>query len=152
MYSLENKLRELIIPIVDKLNYELYHLELVKEQNEYYLRIYIEKESSGITLDDCEKVSRAVSEMLDVEDPISFSYYLEVSSPGVERKLYTDEHFKRYTGSLVKVSIDGLFEGKKKYEGKLLKFDEDELKLETELKDLVIPRSKISSVSLKVNF
>ncbi|HBC97665.1 MAG TPA: ribosome maturation factor RimP, partial [Clostridium sp.] len=63
-----------------------------------YLRIYIDKEQGNISLQDCEKVSRTVSDILDREDPIKVSYYLEVSSPGVERKLYTDEHLKRYIG------------------------------------------------------
>lgn len=152
MDSIINKLHKLIDPLVESLNYELYYLELVKEGNENYLRIYIDKQNGGISLDDCEKVSRSVSTMLDEEDPISFSYYLEVSSPGIERKLYTDEHLKRYIGNMVKVNIIGLFNGKKKYEGKLLDFNSEELKLKIELKDAVIPRNKISDVSLKVNF
>lgn len=152
MNNLINKLHKLIDPLVESLNYELYYLELVKEENENYLRIYIDKQDSNISLDDCEKVSRAVSSILDEKDPISFSYYLEVSSPGIERKLYTDEHFKRYIGNMVRVNIAGLLNGKKKYEGELLDFNSEELKLKTEFQSIDIPRNKISDVSLKVNF
>ncbi|MBP2031665.1 ribosome maturation factor RimP [Clostridium algifaecis] len=150
--NLLNKLYGLIKPIVCNLNYELYHLEIVKEENENYLRIYIDKEDSGISLEDCEKVSRAVSDMLDVEDPISFSYYLEVSSPGIERTLYTDEHLKRYIGSEVRIKIDGLLKGKKEYEGELLNFDQDNLQVKINDEDVDVPRNKILNVSLKVNF
>lgn len=152
MGNLIDRLQKLIYPIVRDLDYELYYLELAKEENENYLRIYIDKPNGRISLDDCEKVSRSVSIMLDEKDPISFSYYLEVSSPGIERKLYTDEHLKRYTGSMVKVNISGLFNGKKKYEGKLLKFDLKNLYLKIESKDIMIPRNKISDIRLKVNF
>lgn len=152
MNNLINKLYKLIDPLVESLNYELYYLELVKEENENYLRIYIDKQDGNISLDDCEKVSRAVSSILDEKDPISFSYYLEVSSPGIERKLYTDEHFKRYIGNMVRVNIAGLLNGKKKYEGELLDFNSEELKLKTEFQSIDIPRNKISDVSLKVNF
>ncbi|MCH3963986.1 MAG: ribosome maturation factor RimP [Clostridium sp.] len=152
MNNLINKLHKLIDPLVESLNYELYYLELVKEENENYLRIYIDKQDSNISLDDCEKVSRAVSSILDEKDPISFSYYLEVSSPGIERKLYTDEHFKRYIGNMVRVNIAGLLNGKKEYEGELLDFNSEELKLKTEFQSIDIPRNKISDVSLKVNF
>ncbi|WP_446899512.1 ribosome maturation factor RimP [Clostridium sp. LBM24168] len=152
MNSLINELHDLIDPLVESLGYELYYLELVKEKNENYLRIYIDKQNGGISLDDCEKVSRPVSNLLDEKDPINFSYYLEVSSPGIERRLYTDEHLKKYIGSMVKVNIKGLFNGKKKYEGEFLDFNSDELKLKYELKDIAIPRNKISDVRLKVNF
>jgi ribosome maturation factor RimP len=147
--ALIDKLIELIRPIVEELNYELYHLEYVKEGQENYLRIYIEKEDGGISLEDCEKVSRAVSDMLDVEDPIAEAYYLEVSSPGMERVLHTDKHLERYIGSNVLVKISGLLNGKKKFEGELLGFNSQELKIKYQDEDLSIPRDKISSVSLR---
>lgn len=150
--NLLNKLYEMVEPIVCNLNYELYHLEIVKEENENYFRIYIDKEGSGISLTDCEKVSRAVSDMLDIEDPITFSYYLEVSSPGIERILYTDEHLKRHIGSMVRVKINGLLNGKKEYEGELLNFNENELQIKSDTEEVEIPRNKVSNVSLKVNF
>ena len=147
--ALIDKLVTLIKPTVSELNYELYNLEFVKEGNENYLRIYIDKENGGISLEDCEKVSRSVSELLDVEDPIVEAYYLEVSSPGIDRKLCTEEHFERYTGSKVLVKISGLLNGKKKYEGELIAFNSEELKIKSEEQEVSIPRSKVLSVNLR---
>lgn len=147
--ALIDKLVTLIKPTVSELNYELYNLEFVKEGNENYLRIYIDKENGGISLEDCEKVSRSVSGLLDIEDPIVEAYYLEVSSPGIDRKLFTEEHFERYTGSKVLVKISGLLNGKKKYEGELIAFNSEELKIKSEEEEVSIPRSKVLSVNLR---
>lgn len=147
--ALIDKLVALVKPIVSGLNYELYHLEFVKEGNENYLRIYIDKETGGISLEDCEKVSRAVSEMLDVEDPIVEAYYLEVSSPGIDRTLYTEEHLQKYVGSKILVKLSGLLDGKKKYEGELIAFNSEELNINSEGHEVSIPRSKVSSVNLR---
>lgn len=142
-----NMLEKLIKPIVVELGYELYYLEFVKEGGDNYLRIYIEN-SNGISLDDCEKVSRAVSTMLDTQDPIEQSYYLEVSSPGIDRILYNDEHLKRYTGSKVVAKLNSLFMGNKKIEGKLLDFDEKELRIQKDEEKISVPREIISCVNL----
>lgn len=146
--ALIDKLIDLVRPIVTNFNCELYHLEFVKEGNENYFRIYIEKEEVGVSLEDCEKVSRAVSDMLDIEDPISEGYYLEVSSPGIYRVLHTDEHFRKYTGYKVLVKLSGILNGKKKYEGELLDFTNEELKIKVEDTEIAIPRNKVSDVSL----
>jgi ribosome maturation factor RimP len=147
--ALVDKLMNLIEPITEQLNYELYHLEYVKEGQDNYLRIYIEKENGGISLEDCEKVSRAISDMLDLEDPISDSYYLEVSSPGIDRILYTNKHLERYIGSNVLIKISGLLNGNKKFEGELLGFNSEELKIKCQDEEISIPRDKVSSVSLR---
>lgn len=145
--SLVDKLSAMISPVVEELGYELYHIELVKQDGEYYLRIYIDK-TEGITLDDCEKVSRSVSNLLDEKDPIPVSYYLEVSSPGIFRTLYSDKHFNRYIGSRVKIKLNSLFNGKKIYEGKLSSFSNENITLSFGNEDVIIPREKISSVTL----
>ena len=108
------RLKGLIAPIVNEKGLELYHLEYVKENGENYLRIFIDN-TSGISLQDCENVSRAVSDLLDTEDPIEDAYYLEVSSPGIDRALYTEEHLKRYTNSTVIIKLSSLLNGKKIY-------------------------------------
>jgi ribosome maturation factor RimP len=144
-----DKLLFLIKPIVTEIGCELYHLEFVKEGKDNYLRIYIDKENSGISLDDCEKVSRAVSDIMDVEDPIEEAYYLEVSSPGIDRILYTDEHLKKHIGHNVLVRISGLLNGKKKFEGELLDFNSEELKIKCENTEISITRDKVLNVSLK---
>lgn len=141
------KLFKLIEPIVKENDFELYHLEYIKEFGENYLRVYIES-PKGIGLDDCEKVSRPVSDMLDVEDPISESYYLEVSSPGIDRILYTDKHLDRYIGSQVSVKLEKLFEGKKQYEGILAGFDSAEVSLSISDENFKIPRDKIKAIRL----
>jgi ribosome maturation factor RimP len=141
------KLFKLIEPIVKENDFELYHLEYIKEFGENYLRVYIES-PKGIGLNDCEKVSRPVSDMLDVEDPISESYFLEVSSPGIDRILYTDKHLTRYIGSQVSVKLEKLFEGKKQYEGILADFDSAEVSVTISNENLKIPRDKIKTIRL----
>lgn len=142
------KLIELIKPVVESLNYNFYHLEFVKEDGENYLRIYIDS-PHGITLNDCEKVSRRVSDLLDEEDPIPYSYYLEVSSAGIFRTLFTDEHLKMYNGSTVKVSIKGTFQGKKEFLGKLAGFDSEEIYIDIDENEIKIPRKKIKVINLE---
>lgn len=141
------KLFKLIEPIVNENDLELYHLEYIKEFGENYLRVYIES-PKGIGLDDCEKVSRPISDMLDAEDPISESYYLEVSSPGIDRMLFTDKHLDRYIESQVLIKLEKLFEGKKQYEGILVGFDSTEVSLTTSNENFKIPRDKIKTIRL----
>lgn len=145
------RLFELIGPVVEEKNYELYYLELVKENGENYLRIYIDT-PEGISLEDCEKVSRAVSDLLDVEDPIPDAYYLEVSSPGIERILYTDTHLEKYIGSEVAFKLKKLFNGSKKYEGKLIAFTSEDISVDADGKETAIPREYIDFVRLKGEF
>ncbi len=148
-----DKVTALVKPIVVELSYELYHLEFVKEGKDNYLRIYIDKEMGRISLEDCEKVSRAVSEVLDIEDPIQEGYYLEVSSPGLERTLHTDEHIQKYVGHNILVKISGLLNGKKKYEGELISCSNEELKIKCDTgEEISIDREKISNISLKGQF
>ena len=142
------KVEVLVKPIVEELSYELYYLEYVKENGEYYLRIYIDKEEDSISLNDCEKVSRRVSEILDVEDPIEDSYYLEVSSPGLNRGLYKEEHFKKFIGREVLVNFNGSLEGIKKIQGILKNVDSEFITVDGE-KELKIPTEKIKSANLE---
>jgi len=146
--TLLQKLKKMALPIVGKNNCELYHLEYVKEAGENYLRIYIDS-SNGISLEDCEKTSRGISEILDVEDPITDSYCLEVSSPGIERILYNDNHLEKYIGQNVLVNLNSLYEGVKKLEGNLLGFSDVQIEIQYDGDNISIPREKISIVSLK---
>ena len=146
--TLLQKLRKIALPIVEKNNCELYHLEYIKEAGENYLRIYIDS-SSGISLEDCEKTSRGISEILDVEDPITDSYCLEVSSPGIERILYDDNHLKKYIGQNVLVNLKSLYEGTKKLEGDLVGFSDVQIEIQYDGNNIIIPKENISIVSLK---
>jgi len=148
---LMRKFFDLIRPIVIEKGLELYHIEFIKESGENYLRIYIDS-PNGITFEDCEKVSRAVSEALDVEDPIPDPYYLEVSSPGIDRTLFTDVHLERYIGSNVVIKLNKLFNGKKIFEGELSSFNSDEITAKINDENIVIPRDKIKNISLKGEF
>ncbi|MGG7077479.1 ribosome maturation factor RimP [Clostridium sardiniense] len=145
--ALIEKLEELVMPITDELGYELYHVEFVKEDGENYLRIYIDNEE-GITLTDCEKVSRRVSEMLDEEDPISTSYFLELSSPGINRGLFKEEHFKKAVGSEVFIRFTGSLNGRKNIKGILKSYEGDFIEVQGE--ELVkVPMDKIKKANLE---
>lgn len=146
--ALIEKIETLVKPIADELNYEVYHIEFVKENNEFYLRIYIDKEE-GISITDCEVLSRRVSDVLDVEDPIDKAYYLEVSSPGLNRRLFKDEHFKKFVGREVLVKLNGNIEGKKNIKGLLKEVNEENIIVEDNEKAITIPKSKIKAANLE---
>lgn len=101
---------EIVKPIIERLGLSLWDVRFVKEGAEHYLRVFIDSEN-GITIEDCENVSRAIDEPLDIADPISQSYCLEVSSPGVERELRTDDHFAAFLGSPVLIKLIRPLEG-----------------------------------------
>lgn len=141
------RIEELVRPIVSELSCELYYVEYVKENGEFYLRIYIDKEGR-VSLNDCEAVSRRVSEILDVEDPIKEAYYLEVSSPGLNRGLYKEEHFKKYIGSEVLIRLTSSLNGVKSVKGVLRDVSEDSILVEGET-EIQIPRDKIKAANLE---
>lgn len=126
---LRDQLGELLGPVVAGLGYELWELEYAPRAGGGLLRLYIDT-PEGISLDDCERVSRAVSEMLDAADPIPGSYTLEVSSPGLDRVLRTRAHFERYTGVRVKLEMMQPIEGRKRYVGRLAQVGASEITLE----------------------
>lgn len=117
--SIQQAVTELAAPVTDSLNYELVDVEYVKEGTNWYLRIYIDK-PGGIGIDDCQAVSERLSDILDKNDPIDQSYYLEVSSPGLDRPLKTERDFKKYKGELVEVKVFQPIDGKKVFEGELV--------------------------------
>ena len=145
MAKIEEKVENLIKDKIEKLGYDLYDVEYVKEGPEYYLRIYIDKES-GIDLNDCEKVSNEINEILDKADYIKEQYYLEVSSPGIERKLRKDKHLEQNISKNVEIK---LFKkdnnGKKEYTGKLKAFNQEEIIIEAD-KEITIERKNIAQI------
>lgn len=134
------------------LNYDLVDVEYIKEFGSYYLRVYIDK-IGGVSLDDCQAMSEVLSEKLDEKDPISTAYYLEVSSPGLDRPLKTDKDLKRNIGKDIEISLYTAINNKKKYEGNLKDFDETNITI-TDDKDntMEIPRDAISLIRLSVKF
>ena len=145
--ALVYEIYEMVNPIADELNYDIYHVEYVKENGELYLRIYIEKDG-GITLSDCEALSRRVSDLMDEKDPIKDPYFLEVSSPGLNRTLFTEEHYKRFIGREVMVKFTKSVDGKKNIKGILKEVNEDSIVVEAD-QLINIPKDKIKSVNIE---
>ena len=145
--ALVTQIYEMVKPIADELNYEIYHVEYVKENGEYYLRSYIEKEG-GITLSDCEALSRRVSDLMDEKDPIPEAYFLEVSSPGLNRTLFTEAHYKRFVGREVLVKLTKAIDGKKSIKGILKEANEENIIVEADTL-ISIPKEKIKSANIE---
>ena len=147
--DIEKKTEELVMPIIERFGYELWDVEYVKEGSDYYLRIYADKEG-GFTVDDCEAVSRAIDPLLDEEDFISDAYILEVSSPGLTRKLVKDRDFDRSIGRLIRVNLYKAVDGEQSYVGNLKEYDNENLTVEITADNIVtIPRNNISMVRLE---
>jgi len=121
-----DELTKLLEPTIERLGYELTDLEVRLGSKHGLLRLYIDK-PDGIGLGDCEKVSLAVSALLDVEDPLPGHYDLEVSSPGFDRKLTKVEHFQRFEGEIVKVQMRFPIEGRRRFRGTLVSSDEENI-------------------------
>ena len=136
--------------------YELSRSEFVKEANTWYLRVYVDKLENGeylsMSTDDCEKVSRFLSEKLDKNDPIEQNYYLEVSSPGLDRLLVSEKDFKRFAGEVVDVKLYKALDGKKELSGVLLGVDNEILKLKIDNDELQLAMSSIAKINLAVIF
>lgn len=146
--SLIKEIYEITEPLSNELNLELYHIEYVKENGEYYLRIYIDKDG-GIFLSDCEALSRRVSDVLDEKDPIKEAYFLEVSSPGLNRRLFTDAHYAKFTGREVLVRLTKALEGNKNFKGILKEVNDENIVVEINSeKTQTIPKDKIKSTNL----
>ncbi len=143
MTKLEEKVENLVKPIIEDLGYSLFDVVHVKEAKDYYLRIFIDSEN-GISLEDCEKVSNAINDILDEKDYIKEQYFLEVSSAGLERVLRRDEHLEANIGSEIEVKLFKNFENKKVYQGVLKSFDNELVVLETENNEVNLERKNIA--------
>ena len=126
-----DELANLLGPTIERLGYELSDLEAQLGGRGGVVRIFIDH-PDGISLEDCEKVSLAVSAMLDVEDPLPVQYNLEVSSPGLDRKLTKVEHFQRFAGETVKVQMRFPIEGRRRFRGKLMAAEEEQIVVEVD--------------------
>lgn len=146
---------ELVLPILSEMNLELVDIEFVKEGKNWYLRVFIDSEK-GIDIEDCGKVSEKLSEQLDEKDPITYPYFLEVSSPGAERPLKKSDDIKKAIGKQVHIKTYEPIESEKAFEGKLIDFDGKTLKVEvlikTRKKQFDIPYNKVASARLAVTF
>lgn len=147
----EQQIQALIAPVVTDLGYELWGVEYQAHGREALLRIYIDS-PDGITVDDCATVSREVGALLDVEDPINSEYLLEVSSPGMDRPLYTLDQFSRYSGELVKVRLRSPFEGRRNFSGLLKGVEGDEVVVEVDASEYLLPIDLIDKATVVPRF
>ena len=150
--KIEEKVESLIKQNIENLGYELYDVEYVKEAKDYFLRIYIDSKK-GIDLEDCENVSNSITELLDKEDVIPEQYFLEVSSPGIERTLKREKHLKDNIGNEVQIKLFKPFEGKKQYKGILKDFDETKIEIVSQNEEQIeIDRKNISQIKTVYNW
>lgn len=147
----EVKTMKLLEPIAAEAQVDIYDVEYVEEAGEWYLRAYIDKEG-GVTIDDCEKVSRALSDALDKDEFIGDAYYLEVSSPGLGRQLKKDIHFEKSIGEEVELKTFKPINKKKEFIGVLTGFSKETVTLDIDGTETIFQRSDIAKVSLTLDF
>lgn len=147
MAKIEEKIEELVTKPITDLGYRVYDVMYVKEGKDNFLRIFIDNDK-GISIDDCEKVNDAITDMLDEADLIKDQYFLEISSPGVERNIRKDKHFEESIGKEVNIKLFKPLENKEKEITGILKgFDKETVKIETDKnEEITIPRNNISSI------
>ena len=134
-------------PVIVALGYELWGVEQLPDGRDTLLRVYIEHQS-GITLEDCAKVSKQVVGVLDVEDPIAGSYRLEISSPGLDRPLFTLAQFSRFQGAHARVQLRQKLEGRRRIQGEINRVDEEAISIAGEDKDYEIPLGLIEKANI----
>ena len=142
-----DELLGLLEPTVERLGYELVDLEVRLGSGSGLVRVFIDK-PDGVDLDDCEKVSLAVSALLDVEDPVPGNYNLEVSSPGLDRKLTKPTHFQRFAGETVKVQMRFPIEGRRRFRGTLVSSDDENIVVEVDGESHSLPLKTIDTARL----
>ncbi len=141
------ELAALLEPTVTRLGYELADLEVRLGGKGGLIRLFIDKED-GISLEDCERVSLAVSALLDVEDPVPGNYNLEVSSPGLDRKLTKIEHFHRFIGETVQVKLRIPLDGRRRFRGNLVAQEHEDIVVEVDGESYSLPLSMIDTARL----
>ena len=157
MSNITSKIEELVSPILQELNLDLVDIEYVKESRDWFLRIYIDTPTGGIDIEQCAQVSEKLSEKLDVEDPISENYFLEVSSPGAERPLKKDADFTNAIGKHVFIKTYEPVNGAKEFEGTLLSYSPEEgalieVRVKTRRIKIQIEKEKIALARLAIDF
>ncbi len=145
------QLQALLAPVVEGLGYQCWGIEYVSQGKHSVLRIYIDKEG-GILVDDCESVSRQASAILDVEDPISSEYTLEVSSPGMDRPLFTLEQFASHAGEQVKIKLRIPFEGRRNFQGLLRGVEDQDVVVQVDDNEFLLPIDSIDKANIIPSF
>jgi ribosome maturation factor RimP len=140
-------LTDLFLPVVESMGFELVGVEFHGTEHHGLLRIYIDHEN-GIVVDDCAKVSRQISALLDVEDPISQGYDLEVSSPGINRPLFKQDDYQRFSGLRAKIKLGVALDGRKNFSGTLQGIEEDQVLIEVDNETFELPFHDIAKANL----
>jgi ribosome maturation factor RimP len=148
MATRNERIRDIVKPVVEALGCELWGIEFLGQGRHSLLRIYLDK-PGGVNIEDCAEVSRQLSAVLDVEDPISTEYTLEVSSPGLDRMLFTLDQYRDYVGSQVKLRLSENFEGRRNFAGRLDEVLEDEVALVSGEDRYVFPFELIEKAQLQ---
>ncbi len=150
--SIIGSVRKIAENLISGQEYELVDVEFEKEGPSYFLKVFVDK-PGGITIDDCQDISKAINTELDKVDPIKVPYYLEVSSPGLDRPLKNDNDLKRNLGKDIEIKLYEAFEGSKLIQGTLVDFDENQINISLEDEKRVnISRSIIALIRLAVKF
>lgn len=144
---IQSEIEQLVKPLIDDLGYELWGCEYLSQGKHSLLRIYIDK-VDGIRVEDCELVSKQISALLDVEDPISGNYSLEISSPGIPRPLFNKEQYRRYLGQDVQIKLFKPVGGQRKLIGRIESVHDDQLRLKVDDGQLDIQFSQIVKANL----
>ena len=144
--SIKETVREAISPIVTELGYDIWDITYSKVGADYHLEITIDSEK-GIDIQDCEKVHRAIDPILDEIDPIEDFYYLDVSSPGIERELRTAEHISRSVGSKVEAKLFAPKDGKRSIVGIISSFEDGKITINCQGTDIILTQGEISKLT-----
>ncbi|MDE6881899.1 MAG: ribosome maturation factor RimP [Lachnospiraceae bacterium] len=147
----ESRTEQILLPIAERFGVEIYDVEYVREGSDWYLRAYIDK-TDGVSIGDCENVSRALSDVLDVEDYIADAYILEVSSPGLGRTLKKDRHLEKSVGETVEVKTYKPIDKQKEFSGILKAYDGETVTIEEDGKERVFQRSEVALIRLALDF
>lgn len=147
----ESRTEEMLLPIAEKYGVEIYDVEYVKEGSDWYLRAYIDK-PGGVNINDCENVSRALSDEMDKEDFIEDAYILEVSSPGLGRTLKKDKHLEKSIGEEVELRTYKPIEKQKEFCGILKSFDAQNITITIDEEDKVFARTEVALIRLALDF
>jgi ribosome maturation factor RimP len=143
----QTHLWELFEPVVNGMGFDLIEIEYFPNPKHGVLRLYIDK-PEGIVIEDCSNVSRQISALIDVEDPVRGQFNLEVSSPGADRPLRRVKDFQRFTGSLVKLKTVMPLDGQRNFKGRLLKANEEVVVIETDTEEIDLPMSAIEKARI----
>lgn len=148
MSTSETLIADLIRPTVEALEVDLWGVEHLIQGKYSVLRVFIDKAGEGVTIEDCERVSRQISGIFDVEDPIPGEYTLEVSSPGMDRPLFNIEQFGQYVGSEATVKLRSPLDGRRKFKGVIQKIEAGAVCLLVDGKEFVLPAIAIDKANL----